>query len=48
MEIFIVCVVFILLEQKILQKHENVCKDHNYCYVEMPGKYNIKILNNIK
>ena len=21
-----------------LKKHENVCKNHDYCYVEMPGK----------
>ena len=23
-----------------LEKHENVCKDHNYCYVKIPGKDN--------
>ena len=23
-----------------LKKHENVCKDHSYCYVEMPDKDN--------
>ena len=25
-----------------LEKHENVCKDHDYCYIEMP-KENDKI-----
>ena len=24
-----------------LKKHANVCKDHDYCYVEMPNKDNI-------
>ena len=23
-----------------LKKHENVCKDHHYCYVDMPDKDN--------
>ena len=23
-----------------LKKHENVCKDYDYCYVEMPSKEN--------
>ena len=23
-----------------LKKHEKVCNDHNYCYVEMPNEYN--------
>ena len=23
-----------------LKKHENVCNDHDYCYVEMPNEYN--------
>ena len=32
---------FILLEQKIhFRKHENVCKSHDYCYVEMSDKDN--------
>ena len=26
-----------------LKKHEEVCNDHDYCYVEMPNEYN-KIL----
>ena len=26
-----------------LKKHKNVCKNHNYCYIEMPKKDN-KIL----
>ena len=26
-----------------LKKHEKVCNDHDYCYVEMPNEYN-KIL----
>ena len=25
------------------KKHENVCRDHDYCYIEMPNE-NIKIL----
>ena len=24
----------------VLEKHENVCKDHDYCYVNMPDKDN--------
>ena len=32
------------LEQKIkIKKHENVCKNHDYCYIEMPTEDN-KIL----
>ena len=27
-----------------IKKHERVCNDHDYCYVEMPKEYN-KILN---
>ena len=23
-----------------LKKHERVCNDHDYCYVEMPNEYN--------
>ena len=23
-----------------LKKHENICKDHDYCYVEIPDKDN--------
>ena len=23
-----------------LKSHENVCRDHNYCYIEMPDKDN--------
>ena len=26
--------------ENALKKHENVCKDHDYCYVEMPDKDN--------
>ena len=26
--------------KNVLKKHENVCKDHDYCYVEMPNKDN--------
>ena len=38
---------FSLIQHKIItQKHEKVCKDHDYCYVEMPDKGN-KILKPI-
>ena len=23
-----------------LRKHEKVCNDHNYCYIEMPDEFN--------
>ena len=26
--------------ENVLKKHENVYKNHDYCYVEMPDKYN--------
>ena len=29
--------------KNVLEKHENVYKDLDYCYVEMPDKDNIKI-----
>ena len=29
--------------EKNFKKHERVCNDHDYCYVEMPNEYN-KIL----
>ena len=43
-EIFIVlnCLHPYKTENK-LKRRENVCKNHYYCYVEMPGEYN-KIL----
>ena len=28
------------IRENALKKHENVCKDHDYCYVEMPDKDN--------
>ena len=31
--------------RKKLEKHERVCNDHDYCYVEMPNEDN-KILKN--
>ena len=38
---FIVSIGFILLKRKnVLKKHENVCKDHDYCHVERPDKDN--------
>ena len=44
METFIVWVVFIFTAQKKkLIKHERVCNDHDYCYVEMLNEDN-KIL----
>ena len=32
-----------ILQRKKTEKHEKVCKDHDYCYVEMPNEGN-KIL----
>ena len=26
--------------KNVLKKHETLCKDHDYCYVEMPNKNN--------
>ena len=41
---FIVQSVFIyIVQKKKLKKHENVCKNHDYCYTEMPKEDN-KIL----
>ena len=40
-EIFIVSIVFFSLRTKnALKNHENVCKDHDYCYIEMPNGKN--------
>ena len=40
MVIIIVLTVFIHLEQKNkIQAHENVCENHDYCYIQMPAKY---------
>ena len=30
----------------VLKKHENVCKNHDYCYVEIPDKDNNKLKYN--
>ena len=35
LETFIVSITFICIEQK-MKKYYNVCKNHDYCYVEMP------------
>ena len=44
METFIAKVVFHLYNtENKLKKHENVCKNHDYCYIEMPNEDN-KIL----
>ena len=41
---FVVYIVFTHIEEKKkLIKHERVCNDHNYCYVETPNENN-KIL----
>ena len=40
LETFTVLIVFIHTAQKKLKKHEKACKDHNYCYVEMPNEGN--------
>ena len=45
MVIIIVLTVFIYLEQKVNPK--NVCKNHDYCYIEMPEKIYIYILKYI-
>ena len=43
MEAFIVQVVFTHRPKNKFKKHETVCNDHDYCYVEIPNEYN-KIL----
>ena len=44
LETFIAKVVFHLYNtENKLKKHENVCKNHDYCYIEMPNEDN-KIL----
>ena len=41
LEISIASIAFILLEQRRCSKnHESVCKDHDYCYIEMSDKDN--------
>ena len=42
---FIVYIVFISTRQKKkeLEKHERICKDHDFCHVKMPDENN-KIL----
>ena len=40
MKTFIAQIVFTHIAQKKTLKHERVCNDHDYCYVEMPNEYN--------
>ena len=41
MEVFTAWVVYIHFVQIIsFKKHEKVCNNHDYCYVQMPREYN--------